>query len=477
MDYDDRSGVWRLLTALVGAIFFAELSVMLVLDRLAIDDMVLEGVIDSTFLVVALFPVLYFLVFRNILDKNAALLATQRELRASNDQLEQRVKERTSELEAAKHALERNVAGLHTRQREMAILGEMGRLFQACRDINEAYSVGKTQISHLFPGISGALYLMNASRNVLEKTMSWNDDGKLRESFSPDECWALRCGRPHEAHAIDRGLACPHVDLGDTGWHVCLPVTAQSETLGILCLMAPLDVLNTKEDTEDATRDWMQLYGMVTENLALAISNLRLRDLLRYQALRDPLTKLFNRRALLDILEREISRADRGNRPLSFVMLDVDHFKQFNDLFGHDAGDAVLTALGELLLEQIRHGDIACRYGGEEFAIILPESSAATVWDRIEGWRRQIESLDIRHQNQSLGPVTVSAGIAEYPLHATDMAGLIHAADEALYRSKQAGRNRLTLATPLATIAPRAPAEPAAPPESAAAKAVRTGKS
>ncbi len=227
--------------------------------------------------------------------------------------------------------------------------------------------------------------------------------------------------------------------------------------------MAPLDVLNTKEETEDATRDWMQLYGMVTENLALAISNLRLRDLLRYQALRDPLTKLFNRRALLDILEREISRAERGNRPLSFVMLDVDHFKQFNDLFGHDAGDAVLTALGGLLLEQIRHGDIACRYGGEEFAIILPESSAATVWDRIEGWRRQIESLDIRHQNQSLGPVTVSAGIAEYPLHATDMAGLIRAADEALYRSKQTGRNRLTLATPIAPIAAKVPADSVAP--------------
>ncbi|MEK7820920.1 MAG: hypothetical protein AAB543_07405, partial [Pseudomonadota bacterium] len=185
MGNDDRSGVWLLLATLVGAIFFAELTIMLVLDRLAIDDMVLEGIIDSAFLVAALFPVLYFLVFRSILDKNAALLATQRELKATNNHLELRVKERTGELEAAKHALERNVVGLHTRQREMAILGEMGRLFQACRDINEAYSVGKTQISHLFPGISGALYLMNASRNVLEKTMSWNDDGKLREFFSP----------------------------------------------------------------------------------------------------------------------------------------------------------------------------------------------------------------------------------------------------------------------------------------------------
>jgi diguanylate cyclase (GGDEF)-like protein len=165
---------------------------------------------------------------------------------------------------------------------------------------------------------------------------------------------------------------------------------------------------------------------------------------LREQAVRDPLTGLFNRRYLEETLDRELYRAEREEEPVSVVMIDIDHFKNVNDTYGHKAGDMVLQALGHLLLTHTRRGDVACRYGGEEFIIIMPSASLVAAYERAEQWRLAFAQLDINDEGQQV-QATLSIGIAQFPQHGSDINTLLRAADEALYASKAAGRNRVAV--------------------------------
>jgi diguanylate cyclase (GGDEF)-like protein len=167
---------------------------------------------------------------------------------------------------------------------------------------------------------------------------------------------------------------------------------------------------------------------------------------LREQAIRDPLTGLFNRRYLTETLARELARGEREGRPLSVVLLDVDHFKALNDAFGHEAGDVMLRALGSFLAEQTRHGDIACRYGGEEFVVVLPGASADAALARAEAWRAAFQELRASCQGKEL-QATVSAGVAAFPAHARTAEDLLRRADAAMYEAKHQGRNRVVLSS------------------------------
>jgi diguanylate cyclase (GGDEF)-like protein len=188
-----------------------------------------------------------------------------------------------------------------------------------------------------------------------------------------------------------------------------------------------------------------QLTVMVGESIKLCLSNLKLREKLHAQAIHDPLTGLFNRRYLEDTLSRELHRAHRRKSPLGAAMLDLDHFKRFNDTFGHNAGDSLLRELGQLLREKLRKSDISYRYGGEEFVLILPDSSLADTRQRVEQIRGLFKELKIRHGDQLLGTITLSAGIAGAPEHGSTTAELLRAADNALYAAKQAGRDRVVI--------------------------------
>jgi diguanylate cyclase (GGDEF)-like protein len=167
------------------------------------------------------------------------------------------------------------------------------------------------------------------------------------------------------------------------------------------------------------------------------------REALRMQAIRDPLTGLFNRRYMGEALDRELRRAEHGGQPLSMIMLDVDHFKRFNDTSGHQAGDDLLIHIGSLLQARTRREDIACRYGGEEFLLILPSAPLEAALRRAEELRRQIRESSVEHRGQSLGRTSVSAGVACFPEHGTTADELLRAADMALYRAKELGRDRV----------------------------------
>jgi diguanylate cyclase (GGDEF)-like protein len=173
----------------------------------------------------------------------------------------------------------------------------------------------------------------------------------------------------------------------------------------------------------------------------------RLLQQLNEQAITDPLTGLLNRRYLYEFLPRAVMAAKRNGVPLGVVMIDLDHFKRVNDVFGHAAGDFVLWEVGALLKASIRGSDVACRYGGEEFVLVLPDAAREGARHKAEQIRTEVERLRLEHLGRPLGTVTASLGVALFPDHAEGADSLIRASDEALYESKRLGRNRVTLAT------------------------------
>jgi diguanylate cyclase (GGDEF)-like protein len=249
----------------------------------------------------------------------------------------------------------------------------------------------------------------------------------IESSFSLEDCWAIRRGQLHEVSDPQADLLCHHfVHQPQTGY-LCVPLIVQSEPTALLCLVG-----RNKHQVSQ-----QQLAVTVGETIKLSLSNLKLREKLREEAIHDPLTGLFNRRYLEETLARELHRAKRGNTSLCVAMLDLDKFKPFNDTFGHDAGDALLRQLGPMLRQALRKSDMACRYGGDEFVLVLPDSSLADTHQRVEQICVLVKELQIRHGHQLLDSITVSAGVARALEHTAPE--LIHAADEAMYAAKQAG--------------------------------------
>jgi diguanylate cyclase (GGDEF)-like protein/PAS domain S-box-containing protein len=343
------------------------------------------------------------------------------------------------ELQNAHEKLKAWVGELERRTTEMSLVGEMGELLQSCRSVSEAYKIMARTIKQLFPGMSGALCGFDPAHDQVEAVLQWGRV-KTEPFFSPDDCWGLRRNRMHvvqsKSDAAPGELTCPHVTQNGANY-VCLPLTAQRETLGLLHLMS---------GDEAITEDRQQLARTVSEQISLALANLHLQERLRNQSIRDPLTGLFNRRYLEESLERELNRAQRSRKPLGLIMLDIDFFKKFNDEHGHDAGDAVLREVAVMLSNYLRKADIACRYGGEEFTLILPEADASAAAQKAEQLREAAKRLLIQHGRKSVGAISLSLGVASFPAHGDSGESLLHNADAALYKSKQAGRDRVTIA-------------------------------
>ena len=193
--------------------------------------------------------------------------------------------------------------------------------------------------------------------------------------------------------------------------------------------------------TEETRKSTQRMLGAVADRLGAALTNLRLRERLREESIRDPLTRLFNRRYMVETMQREIVRSKRAGQPLAVVMIDVDHFKKLNDRHGHDVGDQVLQAVSAELAAGIRAEDVVCRYGGEEFVAILPGASLELAVSRADELRARLQSLRVQARGAVLTGVTVSAGVA-VAMDGTPEA-LLRAADRALLQAKQSGRDRV----------------------------------
>jgi len=362
----------------------------------------------------------------------------QDEVSRLNAELEQRVAQRTTQIEAANQSLS-------DRNREIMLLSEMSQVLQSCVTEEEAFQAARRFCERLHPGAAGALYLTRASRDQVEMVAAWGEPRERAPLFRPPDCWALRRGHAHEVREGGTGLVCPHVQETATPQapYLCIPLMAQGETLGLFHIEFPgRPHAGAGHEIAPSER---ALAVTLAEQLASAFANLKLRESLRQQSIRDALTGLFNRRFLEESLQRELARVQRSGRSLAAIMIDVDHFKRFNDTFGHDAGDLILREVGALLRRQVRGSDIACRFGGEEFLVLLPETTLETASARAEHLREAVHELQPMQNGRALGTITISLGVALFPDHGATPESLVQAADAALYQAKKAGRDRVVV--------------------------------
>lgn len=321
------------------------------------------------------------------------------------------------------------------------LLSRMTQRLQGCDTMDDLKDVVQRFVPEITPGLAGRLYLLDRQRNMVVEACGWQNAGHSRAEFSALACWALRRGLPHRPAGDNVDVPCDHVDRSDAAAPIdtlCLPLTAQRETLGLLYFEAPAGNPGALSGPE--------IYlDMLAENIGLAIANLQLRETLRELALADPLTGLSNRRQLDQLLGIQIAQAERLGQDLGCLMIDVDHFKRFNDVHGHDAGDTVLREVGKVLAGVKRDAGLAFRYGGEEFMLLLPGLSVEGATERAEEIRTRVAALALGSEAGNMGPVTVSIGVAITPLHCPPDR-LVRTADAALLRAKAMGRDRVEVA-------------------------------
>jgi diguanylate cyclase (GGDEF)-like protein len=318
----------------------------------------------------------------------------------------------------------------------------MTDMLQSATAREDANEVLRATAVHLLRGFGGSLYVFNNSRDRLDLSMTWGDHGGTKDGellipdhISPGECWALKRGKPHVNALGEGSLRCLHAPAALVALEI--PMVARGEVLGLLEIRAGGD------DAETRLQGIRSIAMALADAMSLALSSIALRERLRNQALRDGLTGLYNRRFLEEMQERMALDADRRKAPLSAIMIDLDHFKKLNDTFGHSAGDAVLREVATAVLSCLRGTDVACRYGGEELAVLLPDCALDVAVARAEQIRARIAELS---RTGSAISVTASLGVASMPDTCMRAADLLPGADAALYEAKRQGRDRVVVA-------------------------------
>jgi len=333
---------------------------------------------------------------------------------------------------------------LTLKNKHKTIQARLNDVLQSVITPEEAYAAIQKHCAHLFPDYPGALYIRSNSRDYFELKASWNGENPS-PGFEPDECWAARNNQIYEYNVEYDDLPCKHVKTHkeEVMYFICLPISSRDEMIGTMNILGPVSAEYGQSPIDPEVR---KLAHEVVGQIGLAIANLRLRDSLRKSSIVDALTGLYNRRYLDETLPREIARAQRSGQSVGVIMLDIDHFKMFNDNYGHDAGDVALRETGMLLKQVCRSSDIPCRFGGEEFIIILPQATLEISAARADAIRWEIKKLHLTYGSESLPAITASLGIAAYPIHGERYEDVIKAADGALYHAKHQGRDRVEVA-------------------------------
>ncbi len=349
------------------------------------------------------------------------------------DTLEARVVERTAGQTLLVDQLEQNNI-------ETTMLKNANEMLQECRNEEEVYQAVRIIMKRAFPKTSGSIFSLDPDGRWLEIVSDWNCvSGNIGRNYPYDACFALRRGSVYLFDGGEGTLPCPHLDGNDTVLSVCTPITAYGDTFGILHIQHEIVAIESLARLVNVVED-------VAEYIASTLANLRLRVRLQQQSIRDPLTGLFNRRYMDEILRQEESRAIRNGSQVGIIMMDIDYFKQFNDNYGHQAGDEVLRVLGKIIYQHFRESDVACRYGGEEFIVIMPDISLAQCQEKAEQLRRVVETGDYVLPSNEKISITLSLGVALFPRHGDELYSVLRLADDALYQAKRDGRNRVVCA-------------------------------
>ncbi|OON60998.1 hypothetical protein B0920_18865 [Massilia sp. KIM] len=346
--------------------------------------------------------------------------------------------EATKQAQLLAEANARHAASSLQRADRVAATAQMLQALDSVKSPAELGQVLPVFLRKLLPDTSGEVYLYRNSRDFLELKSHWGEREEREELVAPGDCWGLRLGKLHQTLEGD-GLCCGHVHAGAHERHLCAPMISQGEVIGLLVIRSDGDVAEPLEG--DAV-------VALAEQLGLGINNVMLRDTLRLQSTVDPLTGLYNRRHFDESLKRELVRAQRAGSACAVVMIDLDHFKRINDTYGHDVGDLVLKAAAHRITGRIRGSDLACRYGGEEIVLLLPDCSAEAAAECADTIRRTIGEIALHHHGQDVSGISASFGVAAWPVHAQHTEDLLKAADQALYAAKRGGRNQVMVAQP-----------------------------
>ncbi len=341
-------------------------------------------------------------------------IEAQRSLTELNRQLE----EKTLELEAKK--------------RELIYLSDMADMLYSCDSKDEVYQVVALTCSKLFPNMSGSIYIIANSKNYVQMNSFWGGERSSKEIFSLSDCWALRRGKFNLLSPRNSGLICSHLIRPVSGTHLCVPLFAQGEVVGIL----HIDAL------EEISPEDQQITEIIARTLGIALNNLSIKQRLTHDSLRDGMTQLFNQSYMQSITEQRLAEAERSGQPLSVIFLDIDNFKSYNSRYGHVTANIVLQGLAKLLLKSIRSFDIPCRWGGEEFVIVMPNMTLETLRKRVEQLRLDIEQMQLKDGDQILQSITASFGIAVSEPGIT-VKDLLNRANQAMLEAKRTGKNRV----------------------------------
>ncbi len=359
-------------------------------------------------------------------------------IRTMLDQRQELIEQR----ESALHDMTRSFETLRSRESESLLLIDLGDTLQSSATVEQARGPVKETLVKLFQG--GAVSVVNVSEDLFDTTVAWGRDSSSRPPFPRSHCWALQSNQLH--FSDDPDGPCGHAVDPAATVVICVPMIAHGDTIGVLQIYS-YDATVASQNSGDARANLTRLALGVGDQLGMALANFRLRDSLREQAIRDPLTNLFNRRYMEETFVRELSRAARDHVEIGVMQIDIDHFKEFNDSYGHDVGDVLLRAFANLLFAHFRDSDVPCRYGGEEFTLILISSTL----DETEARALELQEsvlglwLDVGG-GITPAPPTLSIGVASYPTHGDTADALIRAADQALYAAKSQGRDKVVRA-------------------------------
>jgi len=335
-----------------------------------------------------------------------------------------------------------SVQTLQNHAREVQLLSITRDDLQLCTDAPQVHHCAAFRFSELLPGTDGSLCVINSSRNMVETVSTWSANGidpSVAEIFPPETCCGLRSGHLRWRASGASQIDCSHFIGSAPACYLCVPLVAHGDTIGVLYIGCPHEAARKiVEDRIEGIRQLIQL-------TAVALASLEMRKKMENQSIRDGLTGLFNRHFLEIALERELARAVRRKGSLAVLMIDVDHFKKLNDQFGHSAGDAVLKEVAHTFSTCVRTEDLVCRYGGEEFTIILPDITLEATFNRAEVIRKTIANLRTELHNDLYSSVTISIGAAIFPKDGQSSELLLRHADAALYRAKREGRNRVAM--------------------------------
>lgn len=323
---------------------------------------------------------------------------------------------------------------------KLNLLDQLIDSLQACFSTAEAYSTIAPLMQQIFPDEAGAIYVVTPSKTLLKAIAIWGTEPMTSDPiFTPHECLALRRKKPHLVEDTHYGLLCQHIRPDSLAIEsCCIPMTVHGE---------PLGVLYVSSHHRGRISETEQLANSVAKQIGLALANLRLRETLNNQSFRDPLTKLYNRRYLEESLEREIRCCDHHSQPLGVILFKIDHFEDFSRTFGHGLGDVLLREIGLLLPNQIRAADIACRYGSDQFLLLLAAASLQDTQEQAERLQQAVQQLNIKYKNQIIDSLSISCGIASFPQHGMTGKGLIQAANAALRCAKEQGSNSIVTAS------------------------------